>query len=226
MNIGVLRARIQLMTDPLAALKVFERYESALDRLAMQGEYCAWRSLGFALAGQNKRAEEMVTHAESLSPRIEIRALTPWTRCIVATNRGRALTEPAHVAFQGALLSGNIDAFVTTYRIFPPVLASLASSPANHRQLKEILAEAHDHLLAETFGLRLPPSPEEEGLSILSSREREVLACVTQGLTNKQIGRTLFIQEVTVKAHMRKICQKLGVRTRTEAAMRATEFSD
>ena len=49
---------------------------------------------------------------------------------------------------------------------------------------------------------------------------------MTQGLTNKEIGRTLFITEGTAKVHVRKICQKLGARTRTEAAMRASELSD
>jgi DNA-binding NarL/FixJ family response regulator len=53
-----------------------------------------------------------------------------------------------------------------------------------------------------------------------------VVELVAGGLTNKEIGRTLFITEATVKVHVRKICRKLGVRTRTEAAMRAAELSD
>ena len=59
-----------------------------------------------------------------------------------------------------------------------------------------------------------------------SRREREVLDLVSQGLTNKEIGRTLYIAEGTVKVHVRKICTKFGVRSRTEAAMRAAEMSD
>jgi DNA-binding NarL/FixJ family response regulator len=48
---------------------------------------------------------------------------------------------------------------------------------------------------------------------------------LSQGLLNKEIARTLFIADGTVKAHVRSICQKLGARTRTEAVMRAAELS-
>jgi DNA-binding NarL/FixJ family response regulator len=63
------------------------------------------------------------------------------------------------------------------------------------------------------------------GAGRLTPREQQVIELVSQGLTNKQIGQTLFITEATVKVHVRKICQKLGVRSRTEAALRAAEFS-
>jgi DNA-binding NarL/FixJ family response regulator len=92
-------------------------------------------------------------------------------------------------------------------------------------RLRTILERAQDHKLAEGIGLPLPQSAISSGLSILSSREREVLELVCQGLMNKEIGRTLYIEETTVKAHVRAICKKLGVRGRTEAAMRATELA-
>jgi DNA-binding NarL/FixJ family response regulator len=57
----------------------------------------------------------------------------------------------------------------------------------------------------------------------LSAREREVLALVTSGLPNKSIGRRLGITERTVKAHLTRIYQQLGVRDRTQAAMWARE---
>ena len=47
----------------------------------------------------------------------------------------------------------------------------------------------------------------------------------SQGLTNKEIGRTLYITEATVKKHVRNASTKLGVRSRTEAAMRVAELS-
>jgi LuxR family maltose regulon positive regulatory protein len=52
---------------------------------------------------------------------------------------------------------------------------------------------------------------------LLSTREREVLALVAQGLRNREIAERLFISEVTVKAHMRSIMGKLGARSRTHA---------
>ena len=52
----------------------------------------------------------------------------------------------------------------------------------------------------------------------LTAREREVLALVAEGYTNKRIAETLFISESTAGVHVSNILGKLGVGTRTEAA--------
>ena len=58
---------------------------------------------------------------------------------------------------------------------------------------------------------------------VLTDREEEVLRLVQSGLANKQIGRQLGISERTVKAHLTKIFQTLGVADRTQAALWAAE---
>jgi DNA-binding NarL/FixJ family response regulator len=63
--------------------------------------------------------------------------------------------------------------------------------------------------------------PERE--PALSSRETEVLMLVATGLANKQIARRLSISEKTVKNHLTKVFDALGVSGRTEAAMWAVE---
>jgi DNA-binding CsgD family transcriptional regulator/tetratricopeptide (TPR) repeat protein len=52
----------------------------------------------------------------------------------------------------------------------------------------------------------------------LTDRERQVLALVAQGATNRQVGETLFMAEKTASVHVSRILAKLGVRSRTEAA--------
>lgn len=59
--------------------------------------------------------------------------------------------------------------------------------------------------------------------SELTPREREILACLGGGYSNKMIGRELDISEGTVKLHMKAILRKLGVRSRVEAAVIAAE---
>ena len=52
----------------------------------------------------------------------------------------------------------------------------------------------------------------------LTSREREVLASVAAGRTNRQIAEELFISESTAGVHVSHILSKLGVSSRTQAA--------
>jgi len=58
----------------------------------------------------------------------------------------------------------------------------------------------------------------------LSEREIEVLRLVTSGLSNREIAEKLFISAGTAKTHIHHLCGKLGVRNRTEAAMKAKEL--
>ena len=53
----------------------------------------------------------------------------------------------------------------------------------------------------------------------LTDREREVLALVAKGSSNKEIGRVLFISERTARTHVSNILIKLGLRSRTQAAL-------
>jgi DNA-binding NarL/FixJ family response regulator len=63
-------------------------------------------------------------------------------------------------------------------------------------------------------GIATGVSPGGAGLT---AREREVLALLSEGLTNRQIGQKLFIAEKTASVHVSNILAKLGVSGRTEA---------
>ena len=58
----------------------------------------------------------------------------------------------------------------------------------------------------------------------LSEREKEVLGLVARGLSNREIADELFLAEGTVKNYVTTILQKIGVRDRTQAALRAREL--
>ena len=60
-------------------------------------------------------------------------------------------------------------------------------------------------------------------LDSLTEREREILALVADGMSNKEVARDLDLQEKTVKHYMTNILRKLGVRNRVEAAILARE---
>ncbi|HYP54372.1 MAG TPA: response regulator transcription factor, partial [Pyrinomonadaceae bacterium] len=59
----------------------------------------------------------------------------------------------------------------------------------------------------------------------LSERELEILRHVASGASNKEISAALFIAEGTVKNHVTNILGKLGVRDRTQAALKARELN-
>ena len=64
---------------------------------------------------------------------------------------------------------------------------------------------------------------EAEAKSGLSERETEILKLITEGATNREIARTLFITENTVKVHTKNILEKLQVRNRQRAAAYAVQ---
>ena len=63
-----------------------------------------------------------------------------------------------------------------------------------------------------------PEEPEEDDGFGLTSRERQVLALLAEGATNREIGTNLFMAEKTASVHVSRILSKLNVRSRTEAA--------
>ncbi|MER5480297.1 response regulator transcription factor [Streptomyces sp. NPDC002734] len=78
--------------------------------------------------------------------------------------------------------------------------------------------------------LRSGPEKKEEEqqdeLAGLTEREREILALIGDGLTNRQIGQRLYLAEKTVKNHISRLLAKLGVERRIQAAVIATQAKD
>ncbi|MFE9171331.1 response regulator [Streptomyces kebangsaanensis] len=67
---------------------------------------------------------------------------------------------------------------------------------------------------------------EPDELPGLTDREREILALIGEGLTNRQIGQRLYLAEKTVKNHISRLLAKLGVERRVQAAVIATQARD
>jgi DNA-binding NarL/FixJ family response regulator len=84
-------------------------------------------------------------------------------------------------------------------------------------EIKSIAARAKVSLATgEAPPVQAPDADDE--LGVLTDREREVLAAVAEGLTNREIGQRLFISERTVGVHVGHIFDKLQVRSRVQAS--------
>ncbi len=95
---------------------------------------------------------------------------------------------------------------------------------AVHRGEPMLAPEATAAVMAKVAG---PPAAAPDpvatnpDLERLTAREREVLAALGRGLSNRQLAGELFISEKTVKTHVSNLLMKLGVQDRTQAALYA-----
>ena len=79
-------------------------------------------------------------------------------------------------------------------------------------------------IVAEFTRMTTQTPPTQPLVEPLSGRELEILQLVGTGASNKEVAAQLFITEGTVKNHMSNILGKLGVRDRTQAALKAREL--
>jgi LuxR family maltose regulon positive regulatory protein len=224
LNAEVLRARIHLCNAaPERALAVLRNRERDATSPGMQGDCLATIGLALACCGRTTEADHILDASEAATTQLEARVLSAFAR-VVATRPSvdsdlvdiPTLSRACNIAIE----AGNFDAFVNAYRACPALIPHLSAADTDARLFLDLVARL-DPSLAETFGLQRPSVRRRSG--DLTARERDVLELVQQGLTNRQIARTLWIAESTVKVHIRHVFEKLGVKSRTEAASVATD---
>jgi two-component system response regulator DevR len=122
---------------------------------------------------------------------------------------------------------------ITSYTDDDAVISSILAGASGYllkhlsraELLRSIRLVASGHSLIDTNTTkqvveRLAQMPGSE----LTDREREVLALVARGYTNKQIADTLYVSEKTARNHVSHILEKLGLSRRSEAAAFAVEY--
>ena len=175
------------------------------------------------IVGEASDGEEAVRLAREMRPDVVLRdLLLPKLDGIAATERIRrelpdtqvvALTSVLEdVSVVGAVKAGAIGYLMKNADADELVSAIHAAAAGQVR----LSPEASKRLVRE---VRSPQSPET-----LTQRETEVLRLLAEGNSNKQIARALGVTEQTVKTHVHNLLSKLGMLSRTQAALYAARL--
>jgi two-component system, NarL family, response regulator LiaR len=174
----------------------------------------------FEVVGEASNGEEALAMARDLGPDVVLMdLLMPVMDGISATEKIRAeLPDVEVIALTSVLEDASVTGAVRAGAI--GYLLKDTDSEELSRAIKAA-AEGRVHLAPEATArlmreVRAPDSPEA-----LTDRETEVLRFLARGKANKQIASSLYVSEKTVKAHVSSILMKLGVQSRTQAALYA-----
>jgi DNA-binding CsgD family transcriptional regulator len=181
----------------------------------------ALASIALVLASLSRlnEARELIDELRGSSVAIEPRVLTFAVDAVVALKgRDPGVSQRIGALATAALDAGAPDLLVTAYRSTPELLGLLLRLPQHGAEVAQVVSRAGDEDLAGAIGR---PLGRGDPRSRLSPRELDVLECLQQRLTNRQIAASLFISESTVKVHVHRIFDKLGVRSRNAIAVQA-----
>jgi LuxR family maltose regulon positive regulatory protein len=217
MEAQVARTHLLIATGALdEARALTSQHWDRLPAIAEVGEYEAIRGLVLAALG-DRQSLRLAAQAEQRTKQVAVRTLVPFVRAVFAMKTNAAdAPDLVRSAFATMRSTGALDSFVVSYRAYRPLLDVLATEQTFVAQVADILSAAGDYAIARSYGISTAPARRE---GPLSPRELEVLELLSEARSNRQIAQALFISEVTVKTHLRRIYSKLGVRTRTEAVV-------
>ncbi|MFC7686792.1 response regulator [Ureibacillus sp. GCM10028918] len=180
----------------------------------------------FEVIGEAKNGLEAVELVESLQPDIVLMDLVmPDMDGIQATKKIKAKWPQVHILMLTSFSDKDhvlpaIEAGAAGYQLKDIEPDELANSIRQIIMGENIIHPAATTQLEETLR-------EEENLphvkNALTPRERDVLAELTKGKSNREIASSLFVTEKTVKTHISNIFTKLDVQDRTQAALYAVK---
>jgi DNA-binding NarL/FixJ family response regulator len=180
-------------------------------------------SLDIAVAGKATTAEEALEMVERHEPDIFL-VETGLTGSVSGSSVVRAARQRVSslrvIALAGSADPADIDA------AFDAGALAYVVKTARPEDVAATIRQAFDHsiFLARVQAVGVSPTPEPERAveddegAALTRREREILALVAEGHSNRELARMLWVTEQTVKFHLSNIYRKLDVSNRTEAS--------
>jgi DNA-binding NarL/FixJ family response regulator len=189
---------------------------------------------GFEIVGEAGDGEEAIDRAVELEPDVILMDLVMPKLDGVSAMRELRRRCGGRGAHPRVIV---LTSFLDDDRLLPALEAGAAGYLLKNSQPAELAravraAHAGEAIIDPTVAARLvhalsdrdhPRPPGADSLNDLTAREREVLALIAQGRSNKRIALELGISEKTVKTHVGHVLAKLGVTDRTQAAVLAVQ---
>jgi DNA-binding NarL/FixJ family response regulator len=207
------RIRVLLVDDHAVVRMGLKSFFDLLDDIEVVGE-ASDGSEGVAMA---RRLKPDVVLMDLLMPNMDgvtaigrIKAELPETEIVTMTS----FIEEEKVT---AALEAGASGYVLKDAEADEVADAVRAAYAGEVHLDPAVAR----LLAQR--MRQKKSPEDELVEPLTEREKDVLRLLGQGMSNKEIGAALFITERTARTYVSNILGKLGLASRTQAALYAVE---
>ena len=151
----------------------------------------------------------------------ELKALHPTGRTVLMADRFDLYTlMSAQEAGADGLFLKNVDREILVRSL---ELVMLGEVVVPSSLVREIMSQARHNTERHSADARTGSKGSDPKGHKLSSRETEILYCLTEGSPNKVIARQLNLCEATVKVHIKAILRKIGVFNRTQAAMWAAD---
>lgn len=184
------------------------------------------REPGIEVVGEAGDGETAVALAGRLAPDVVLMDIRmprldglEATRRIAAPTRVVILTTFDEDEYVYEALQAGASGFLLKYAPADDLVAAVKVVARG----EAILAPTVTRRLVEDFA-RARRNPEAEArVSELTAREREVLGLVARGLSNAEIADELIVSAATVKTHVARVLEKLGVRDRVQAVAVAYE---
>jgi LuxR family maltose regulon positive regulatory protein len=211
---------------------------ACVDRLAcLAGKFpaprpCAWSEIGWYhklarahLLGQQARPDEAISILQQLQREAEAMQHRQFLICVAirlsAVQLRAGNVAEAMARFRRVLAACAAAGLYQTVLDEGPLISSLLQTTRENGSFKPDLIPYVSRLeagLQRAGKDRLTPN---SGTPVLSRRETGILKLIAQGLSNKEIARTLDIGPETVKSHLKSVFTKLGVERRAQAVSRA-----
>ena len=166
---------------------------------------------------RSEAALEAAAEAREITVTRETHVRAACAEAVVASLHGDGAR--LRLATAAAWKTGQLEPLVSSYRAIPSLLGKLNPEDPHYVDVLNLVDRLGDERCARAGGLQI----DETRFGRLTKRETEVLDLLTDGLSNKEIAKHLYITEVTAKLHVSRVLSKLGVSSRTEAAIRALE---